>query len=732
MGREFVSRVTVPFMRRLGRVRKGLLLLVAVLVTATCGSPGGEVSDVEAGATIATTTPRSVVTVGAELPAPGTAPASADGEMAPDDRGDSEDPVTTAAEPVPVSWRQPAPEFPAGLDWLNTEHPLTIESLRGKIVLLDFWTYGCINCIHVIPDLERLEEEFADELVVIGVHSAKFDQESATENIRRVVLRYGVQHPVVNDAGFDIWRSYRVRAWPSTYLIDPAGGVVGYHSGEGVYDVVKPVLEDIIAEFADSIDRTPLALRLERQGLPQTVFSFPGKVTADPGGTLYISDSNHHRIVRTGLDGRVEAVYGSGIEGFADGPSSEATFRDPQGTALSADGSLLYVADTGNHALRAVDLASGEVATVAGTGKRAWPPRRGPALTTPLASPWDLELDPETGVLYVAMAGTHQIWLFDPVEGVVGPYAGSGGEGTVNGPGDEATLAQPSGLALASDGRLFFADSESSAIRWVDTESPDRTVGVIAGSDSDLFSFGDLDGVGTEARLQHPLGVVVVGDTLYVADTYNSKLKAVDLGSGEVSTLWGDEPGWRDGVAPLFYEPGGIDALGSKLFVADTNNHSIRVVDMDTGEVSTLVPAGIEAFMPGPDSDNYAGIVVEHEPLVLGEGQGTISLDMVLPRGYKVNPDAPSRFVWSVEGEGMTVAPDASGSVIDPSFPRTFDVYLTPGEGVLAGDVSIVYCEAEAEQICLFEQVRIVAPYTVGSRGPDAAVLTHVVDLPDL
>ncbi|MDE0437876.1 MAG: thioredoxin-like domain-containing protein [bacterium] len=718
-------------MRRHARVRDALLLLVAVLAVTACGSAERGVAEVDDGATTVTTSPPAVVVPDdSELPE-AEAP-TATGEPQPTEDRSAEDPVAGPTEPVPVSWRQPAPEFPAGLDWLNTDLPLTIESLRGKIVMLDFWTYGCINCIHVIPDLERLEEEYADELVVIGVHSAKFDQESATENIRRVVLRYGVHHPVVNDAGFEIWRSYRVRAWPSTYVIDPAGGVVGYHSGEGVYEVVKPVLDGLVEEFADSIDRTPLALRLERQGLPETVFSFPGKVTVDPAGMLYVSDSNHHRIVVTDLEGRVEAVYGSGLEGFTDGPSSDATFRDPQGTALSVDGGLLYVADTGNHALRAVDLSSGEVTTVAGTGERAWPPRTGSALTTPLASPWDVELDPDTGLLYLAMAGTHQIWFFDPDEGTVGPYAGSGGEGTVNGPGDDATLAQPSGLALAGDGRLFFADSESSAIRWVDTESDERTVGIIAGSDVDLFSFGDLDGVGTEARLQHPLGVVAVGDTLYVADTYNSKIKVVDLGSGAVSTRWGDTAGWRDGDLPLFYEPGGIDALGSTLFVADTNNHSIRLVDLDTGEVSTLVPVGIEVFVPGPDSDAYAGTIVEHEPLMLGEGQGAISLDVRLPAGYKVNPDAPSRFVWSVDGEGMTVAPDASGSVLDPSFPRTFDVHLTAGQGVLTGDISVVYCEAEAEQICLFEQVRIVVPYTVASGGSHQAVLTHTVDLPDL
>ena len=704
-----------------------MLLALLALSGSGCGS-----QDPEPSGTVDPVTAHPEAVAASAPVTPAAEPASPT-----EDAPDPEEPIDEQSEParpdpVPVSGRIPAPEFPAGLDWLNTSYPLTLEALKGKIVVLDFWTYGCINCIHVIPDLERLEEEFADELVVIGVHSAKFDQESATENIRRVVLRYGVHHPVVNDAGFEIWRSFRVRAWPTTYVIDPAGGVVGYHSGEGVYQVVKPVLVGLVEEFADSIDRTPLGLRLERQGLPETVFSFPGKVTADPAGRLFISDTNHHRIVQTGLDGRVEAVYGSGQEGFSDGTAGEATFRDPQGTALSADGRLLYVADTGNHALRAVDLATGDVTTVAGTGERAWPPRVGDALTTPLASPWDLELDPDMGLLYIAMAGTHQIWFFDPVAGRVGPYAGSGGEGTDNGPGAEATLAQPSGLALAADGRLFFADSESSSIRWVDTGASDLAVGIIAGGDADLFTFGDVDGVGTDARLQHPLGVVAIGDTLYVADTYNSKIKTVRLESGLVSTRWGDTPGWRDGDEPLFYEPGGIDALGTTLYVADTNNHSVRVIDVESGEVSTLVPVGIEEFLPGPDSDAYAGAVVEHEALLMGAGQGTVSLEVVLPAGYKVNPDAPSRFVWTVEGEGMAVAPDASGSVLDPSFPRVFGVHLTEGQGVLTGDVSVVYCEAEAEQICLFEQVRLVAPYTVLTQGPDHAVLTHVVDLPDL
>ena len=319
--------------------------------------------------------------------------------------------------------RSPAPDFPRGLEWLNTDRPLALSQLRGKIVLLDFWTYGCINCIHVIPDLERLEEEFAAEIVVIGVHSAKFDQESSTENIRQIILRYGLEHPVVNDHDFEIWKSFGVNAWPTLYAIDPGGGVVGYHSGEGVYEILQPVITDLIAEFEGSIDRTPLGLKLESEGLPETVLSFPGKVTGDPG-RLFISDTNHNRIVQTDLDGTVQAVYGTGQPAYVDGDVDSAAFNQPQGTALSSDGSVLYVADTENHVVRSVELATGIVGTVAGTGYKGWPPSTGEAVATALNSPWGLELAGDQ--LYIAMAGTHQIWSLDLLSGIVGPFAGSG------------------------------------------------------------------------------------------------------------------------------------------------------------------------------------------------------------------------------------------------------------------------------------------------------------------
>ncbi len=625
---------------------------------------------------------------------------------------------------------EPAPEFPAGLDWLNTDRPLALEQLRGKIVILDFWTYGCINCIHVIPDLKRLEEEFAEELVVIGVHSAKFDNEGDTDNIRQIILRYGLEHPVINDADFTVWRTWGAQAWPTLAIVDPAGNVVGGHSGEGVYDVFQPVLASLVAEFDGQIDRTALDVKLEKEGLPETALSFPGKVLVDgEGERLFVADTNHHRIIVAGLDGAVAEVIGSGSQGRADGLLRTATFNQPQGLALSEDGERLFIADTGNHLIRVVDFPTGQVSTLAGTGEKGlFPPTGGPALTTRLNSPWDVTLDGDR--LYVAMAGYHQIWQIDLDEGTSAPYAGNARESTINGPLAEAELAQPSGVALDGAGRLYFADSESSSIRWAEVEGDNRMVDVLAGSDQDLFTFGDQDGVGTTARLQHPLGVVVDGGYVWVADTYNSKIKRIDPDTGEVTTLAGGQ-GWRDGPNPLFYEPGGIDAHGGKLYVADTNNHSVRVVDQASGSATTLVLTGLERFVVDSGTDEFPGTTINLDPVEVGSGAGSVVLNVSLPSGYKVNPLAPSRFEWKVDGGVVDLPAEATGSIVNPSFPLEIPATFNSGNGSITGDLYIVYCEAEQESICLIDQARVVVPLTVGSGGSSVPI-DYEIELPDL
>src|SRR5688572_9768001 len=273
--------------------------------------------------------------------------------------------------PVQDRARVRAPEIQGGRGWLNTDKPLSLAALKGKIVLLDFWTYGCINCIHIIPDLKKLEAKYANQLVVIGVHSAKFQNEKETENIRRIILRYEIEHPVYNDSEFAVWQSYGVRAWPTQVLIDPAGYVVGAISGEGNYEVIEQAIGKLVDEFRKrgELNEQPLQLVLERAKVGDLPLAFPGKVLADAAADrLFIADSNHNRIVVTKLDGTLIETIGTGEAGATDGAFEKATFYRPQGLALAGDS--LYVADTENHLIRRVYLKSRTVESIAGTGSK--------------------------------------------------------------------------------------------------------------------------------------------------------------------------------------------------------------------------------------------------------------------------------------------------------------------------------------------------------------------------
>ena len=440
----------------------------------------------------------------------------------------------------------------------------------------------------MLPQLRRLERKYRDELVVVGVHSAKFPTEKETANVRQAVMRLSLDHPVINDAEFEVWQAYAVRAWPTLMFIDPQGRVIGKHEGEAPFEALDRVVGDLVRQYDAQglLTRAPLPLALERDREAASFLAFPGKVTADAAtGRLAIADSGHHRIVVADLEGNVERVIGSGEAGLADGSLGEARFHGPQGVAL--DGDLLYVADTENHALRLVDLAAGTVGTLAGTGEQAMTVSTGgPARQVALRSPWDLVLGGRR--LYVAMAGSHQLWALDLNRDTIAPFAGSGREGLQDGPLAEAWLAQPSGLALHGE-RLYFADSETSSIRYVDLAS--GQVRTLVGTG--LFDFGDRDGVGDQVLLQHPLGVAVDGDVLLIADTYNHRLKRLDPRTRECHTWVGSgEPGYRDGAAAdaQFYEPSGLSlpAGHGRVYVADTNNHRVRIVERDDGAVSTL------------------------------------------------------------------------------------------------------------------------------------------------
>lgn len=665
-----------------------------------------------------------------------------------------QDPVKEApVDPFPRAVKVPEGILEGGTEWLNTSHPIDLKDLKGKIVVLDFWTYCCINCMHVLPDLKFLEEKYGKQLVVIGVHSAKFDNEKDSKNIRDAIMRYDIQHPVVNDSDMIIWRKFGTRAWPTLALIDPEGRYCGSQSGEGNRELFDNVIGKLIEyhRFKGTLDETPLVFQTEASKAQPTPLRYPGKVLADEAGKrLFITDSNHNRIVVTGFNGELQQLIGTGNSGRKDGSFEEAEFNHPQGTVLV--GNILYVADTENHLIRAVNLDSKTVTTLAGTGQQGSPGLRdnGGLLETALNSPWSI--CHAHGTLYVAMAGPHQVWSHVIGSPTIAVFAGTGREDVINGPLLASAFAQPSEIVPDADGKfLYLVDSEGSAIRKIATD-PSGVVTTIAGTSElpqgqSLFAFGDIDATGAEARFQHPLGIAIHGSSLLVADSYNHKIRQIDIASGAVTTWLGNgKPG--NGIDQLS-EPGGLAVSGDTLFIADTNNHRILSVTMTSKDVRVLDIAGLTPPKPPKKLDTPDGktaIAIDAQQIASGTSVA-VNVQLTIPEGHKRNDIAPVTWELFTEGEQTLVGADAIGvrdeATVNDQNVASLTIPLTgqPGSAVLLLRISYGYCSTGDNAVCRLASSTFRIPVsqnTDGGQGtisltfpiPDAGAKTSGAPLP--
>ena len=465
-----------------------------------------------------------------------------------------------------------------GLRWFNVSRPLSLADLSGRLVVLDFWTACCVNCLHVLPTLRRLEEAFPESLAVIGINSPKYPAEQDADSLANAIARHDIRHPVVHDPELQIWRDYGIQAWPTLVFIDPHGRILGHLPGEPEADKLLAGIGEMLRRWRGTA-ALPLPLRLPAE--TDGRFRFPAKIkpVGDSGDRKLwaVADTGHHQVVLCDDEGRELRRFGRGRPGFLDLDAEGCAFNNPQG--LCGDGRGIYVADTGNHAIRRIDLGTGAVTTLAGTGKR------GPLLGDPvagrdagLASPWDLECWEDR--LFFANAGTHQLGWLDLRSGAVGALAGSGEEDLTDGAAAEAHLAQPTGLALdRTSGVLYFVDSETSSVRTL-SASGDGPVETLVGAG--LFECGRRNGDFSQARLQHCRGIAWRSNSLVVADTYNGIVRVLDLASRRVSELGGDDCRWSNGLRLTGGEPAGVAADGDdRLLVCDTNHH--RIVELTCG-----------------------------------------------------------------------------------------------------------------------------------------------------
>lgn len=502
-----------------------------------------------------------------------------------------------------------------GRGWLNTGGAtLDLESLRGKIVILDFWTFCCINCLHVLDELRPLEEQFKDVLVTVGVHSPKFEHEADPVALAAAVERYEITHPVLDDPELLTWQAYSARAWPTLVVVDPEGYIVAHLSGEGHAAGLATFIPELIAEHEAKgtlhrgdgpyVAPEPVARDLR----------FPGKVLPLTNGNFLVSDTGHHRLVELGPDLlTVVRTIGEGTKGHLDGSAADALFNEPQGLALLPAGLAaevgydVVIADSVNHRLRGLALETGDVRTLAGNGVQrlldAGPARvkddgaaenNGSLGSAPLeialSSPWDVAWSSKLGTVVIAMAGTHQIFDFNPSTGEVKIIAGNGLEGLLDGPAEQAWFAQSSGITEDAQGDLWIADSETSALRVLRiAENHSITVETAVGEG--LFDFGFRDGDADQARLQHPLGVAVLPDgSVAIADTYNGAVRRYDPATKTVSTL---ARGLAEPSDVLLDESGEVPLL----IVVEANKHQLirlplpnNALVVDEGANQTLRP----------------------------------------------------------------------------------------------------------------------------------------------
>jgi thiol-disulfide isomerase/thioredoxin len=537
---------------------------------------------------------------------------------------------------------------------------VTLADLRGKVVVLDFWTFCCINCLHVLDELRELEEQHRDVLVIVGVHSPKFEHEADPVALAAAVDRYEVHHPVLDDPELVTWSAYTARAWPTLVVIDPEGYVVAQMAGEGHGSALAALVSELIAEHdaKGTLHRGdgPYVAPAPTSG----TLRFPAKAIALPSGNLLVADAGHHSLAELAPDGEtLVRRIGSGERGLVDGGPDEARFSEPNGLCLvpedlrEAIGYDVVVADTVNHALRGVRLSDGAVVTLAGTGQqfmvggqenvlrsgqidenpvvpgaRLVPEVNGPAMPfdtaddypariVKLSSPWDVEWSPELGAFVVAMAGNHTLWAFDPVardgHGSIRLLAGTMNEGLEDGPGAAAWFAQPSGLARAADATMWLADSETSALRRI-LPAGDREVEVRTVVGQGLFDFGHRDGAAGEALLQHPLGVAVLPDgSVVVADTYNGALRRYDPERDETTTL-------ATGLAEPSDVLVEVDADQVHLLVVESAVHRLTRVALPATLAGDVLDGGARRTQR-PVTDIPAGALRLDVPFVAAPGQ---------------------------------------------------------------------------------------------------------------
>jgi len=567
--------------------------------------------------------------------------------------------------------------------WLNSTRKIEISDLKDRAILLHFWNRSCISCVEALPDIKKLENELGSKITVIGVYSSKFENEKDLSVIRNAVLKHDITSLVLTDTDLKLWKKFKVNAWPTFILINPNGRE--YERHEGINSVKKLVKDakSMVNKYRYQINREPLPLLPEKYNQIGNILSFPSKLEYTSNfidgsratSAIFIANSGQNNIVATSLIGGILFKIGSGKEGLADGNFEEAAFNAPQGILF--DDQKLYIADTGNHALRVADFKTRKVTTLTAGGKKGGIiSATTDAVETNLSSPTDIEFFPSKDVIVISNSGSNQILSFNLKTNKISVLAGNGESGKTDGKYPNNSLAQTSDMVVLKN-KLYFLDAITSALRVLDEAGNVRT----------LASSG----------LQHPLALTADDSGIYIADSFNNRIRKYGVSTQKLTDLVGGEIGDAVGSKTRFNSPEGIISIMNSFYISDANNNRVLVVNRSKlhSELLDVIPPlklpreGFLEYLPNLKKSEPASVKADEK----------ITLKIDLNKGWKINEDGPS-FINLLE-----IIDEDKANLL-----ASFDWYfvkqkemklpkLSAGKDYLLQGV-IYYCEDKSNALC--------------------------------
>lgn len=582
--------------------------------------------------------------------------------------------------------------------FINLEKPISKADLKDRVILLNFFTYDCTACIRVLPQIKELEKNLGNKLTVISIHSGKFDNQKDRNSIVKAVLRHDITHTVIDDSDLKIWNSFDVKSWPTLILIDPRGNIKKTYIGEKEAENLSDDVKKLVGKFRYGLNRNALPILLEKNKIAKRVLNFPTKIEyaknftfkAHNAPAFFIANSGQNNILVASLTGEIIMQIGAKQGGFRDGNFEEAAFNMPEG--MLYDSGKLYVADSGNHAIRVVDFKNQTVKTIAGTGHKgnAILGENLDATDVELASPTDIEFYPSAQKIAIANSGTNQILQLDVAQHKISTLAGNGDEGIDDGKYPQNSLAQTADMAVFG-GKLYFVDSESSSLRVLEKDGAIKTL-----IGKGLFDFGFKNGKKNDALMQHPLGLTVDDTGIYIVDSFNHAIRKYDVSSGELTTVLGGKKGDAIGGNTKFDEPEGIISVLDRFYIVDSNNN--RVVALNRGkynsEILDILPPlqlpkeGFLQYLPN--------LYKAPELKVASDG---VNLKINLKKGWKINDLGPSfiNLLEMIDDDEANLIASFDWNMIlnnDLKLPK-----LSEGKNYMLQGV-IYYCENKKNALC--------------------------------